>query len=50
MVLHTYLRYLTILFGTNIFLIVVEVLRYFMRQFRYFRTNFLVESVLSFPT
>jgi hypothetical protein len=36
--------------GTNIFLIVVEVLRYFVRQFRYFCTNFLVESEFSFPT
>ncbi len=37
-------------FETNIFLIVVEVLRYFVRQFRYFCTNFLVESNFSFPT
>ncbi len=47
----TYLR--TLLkkkIGTNIFLIVVEVLRFFVRQFRYFRTNFLVESEFSFPT
>ncbi len=31
--LDTYVCYLTIFFGTNIFLIVVEVLRYFVRQF-----------------
>ncbi len=37
-------------FETNIFLIVVEVLRYFVRQFRLFCTNFLVESEFSFPT
>jgi hypothetical protein len=37
-------------FGTTIFLIVVEVLRYFVRQFRKFPTNFLVESKFSFPT
>ncbi len=35
-------------FGTNIFLIVVEVWRYFERQFRYFCTNFLVESKFLF--
>ncbi len=34
LVLHTYVCYLTIFGGTNIFLIVVEVLRYFVRQFR----------------
>ena len=32
LVLHTHVRYLTF-FGSNIFLIVVEVLRYFVRQF-----------------
>ncbi len=47
----TYLRtLLNNFFGTNIFLIVVEVLRYFVRQFRYFRMKFLVESKFSFPT
>ncbi len=50
LVLHTYVRYLTNFFGANIFLIVVEVLRYFVHQFSYFRTNFLVESEFSFPT
>jgi hypothetical protein len=50
LVLHTYVCYLTIFLGFNIFLIVVEVLRYFVRQFRYFHTNFLVESEFSFPT
>ncbi len=45
----TYLRtLLDNFFGTNIFLIVVEVFRYFVCQFRYFRTNFLVESEFFF--